>query len=224
MNQLSMLSERLVARAHSLKLKAEKQPAVMQKNRMRGATWAGTMDSAVSDADLPKEYTSFLIGHHAILIGALGMDIRDAHVCLHRFMNQAAIVRSWLPSESSEDLNLFFVGPTGSDLKKEWREFAACIERDERVCRKLVWLPSANISDQESYMDQFINRTFLARPWSDVHAPSEGDIDRLSNLSEKLASEEASRETIDEWLNILRGSQRDNYDLVQQLTQVLPCK
>lgn len=224
MTQLSMLSERLSARADSLQLKTEKQPTVMHKTRMRGATWTGAKNSELPDADLPKDADSLIIGNHAVLIGDLGSDIIDAQSQWHRFMNQAAIARSWLPPETSEDLNLFFVGPDGSDEMKEWREIAARIERDERVCRKLVWLPPAEISDQQSSVNQFLTRTFLARPWKDAEGPSERDIDRLSSLGERLAGEHSPRETIDEWLRILRSSPSDNYDLVQQLTEALPLK
>lgn len=219
-----MLWESLAARADLLQLKTEKQPTVMHKTRMRGAAWIGEKDSEVPDADLPKEADSFIIGNHAVLIGYLGADIRDAQSQWDRFMNQAAITRSWLPSETSEDLNLFFVGPAGSDLMKEWREMAARIERDERVCRKLVWLPPTQVGEQKPSLDEFLSRTFLARPWKDAEGPSEGDIDRLSSLGERLAGEDTPGEAVEEWLRILRSPPSDNYDLVQQLTEVIPAK
>ena len=137
-------------------------------------------------------------------------------------MSQAAIARLWLPAETSEDLNLYLVGPSGSDTRMQWRDIAAEIERDERVCRKLVWLPPVTASEQEDSLAHFLSRTFLARPWKDTGAPGEHDIDRLRNLGSKLTSDDAPRATIEEWLRILQTPQSDSNDLVRQLTEVLP--
>jgi hypothetical protein len=224
MIELSMLSERLSARADSLGLTTEKHPSVMHKTRMRAAAWADANEGDLPDADLPKYADSLFIGNHAVLLGDLGVDIMDAQSQWHRFMNQAAIARSWLPSEASEDLNLFFVGPVGSDVLKEWRDIAARIERDDRVCRKLVWLPPTQAGEQKLSLDQFLSRTFLARPWKDAEGPSQGELDQLSSLGERLAGDDTPGEAVEAWLRILRSPPSDNYDLVQQLTEVIPAK
>jgi hypothetical protein len=222
MAPLTTLLERLLARAGALQIEIHERPLALRKTRMRGAALAAKEESAAPDADLPKEAESSIIGHHAILLGELGDSIAAAREQWHRFLSQAAIARSWLSAETSEDLNLYLVGPSGSDARVPWREIAAEIERDERVCRKLVWLPPATVAEQEDSLAHFLSRTFLARPWIETGAPGERDIDRLRNLGAKLTSDDAPRATIEEWLRILRTPQSDSNDLVRQLTEVLP--
>lgn len=222
MDLLKMLSDRLIARASDLQLQFQERPSALHETRMRSAGFVGIDDDAAPDASLPQEAESYIIGHHAILLGKLEGSLVDAEKQWNRFLNQAAIARSWLPANVSEDLNLFFVGPSDGNALESWRELAAEIERDDRVCRKLVWLPPASTGELESSLNRFLSRTFLARPWSEAGAPGEHEIDRLRNLGSKLESDAATHSTVEEWLKILRASQGDSNDLVQQLTEAIP--
>lgn len=219
---LETLSERLLVRARHLEIEIRERPPALRKTRMRGAALAAEEEDATPDAELPEHAESSIIGHHAVLLGELGDSIAAAREQWHRFLSQAAIARSWLPAETSEDLNLYLVGPSGSDAAVPWRELAAEIERDERVCRKLVWLPPASPDEQETSLAHFLSRTFLARPWVETGTPGEHDIDRLRNLGAKLAGDDAPRATIDEWLRILQTAEGDSNELVSRLTEALP--
>ncbi len=83
-----------------------------------------------------------------------------------------------------------------------WRQFAAEIEADDRVCRKQVWLFGTQPSVDEAR--DFLERTFVARPW-----PSEQrteSLDTMANFSLPNGWEEA-----------LQNQELDFSGLVEQL-------
>jgi hypothetical protein len=76
----------------------------------------------------------------------------------------AGIVRSSLAANQKDDILLILVGPLGSLGGPKWRAFAATVERDDRICRKIIWLPS-DASSLPADAREFLRRTFLAQPW-----------------------------------------------------------
>ncbi|WP_143549309.1 ABC-three component system middle component 1 [Rhodopirellula bahusiensis] len=134
----------------------------------------------------------------------------------HGYQQYAATARTWLQSNYSDDLNLFLVGPPGSKDEAEWRNFSEVIERNELVCRKLVWLPSKNEQEWPAQIDEFIERTFLAEPWKVAHTSKSANLDALSGASDDFSS----------WQKILerpefRSESRDHDDLVKALLESL---
>lgn len=155
------------------------------------------------ESDLPQHVHAALLDGFPVLIGILGgppsAPIVEAQ--LRRYRNQATIARSWLGSEAP-NLHLFLVGPSGALWDATWRQFAAEIEADDRVCRKQVWLSTAQPTLDEAR--EFLERTFVARPW-----PSEQRtelLDTMANLSLPNGWEEA-----------LHNQELDFSGLVEQL-------
>jgi hypothetical protein len=113
--------------------------------------------------------------HYAIQIGQLGRGLvtgewEDAYYSelieqWHGYQQYAAIARTWLLSDYSDDLNLFLVGPAGSKDESDWQSFSQVIERNDLVCRKLLWLPGKNDHEWASELAAFLDRTFLSEPW-----------------------------------------------------------
>ncbi|GGE80908.1 hypothetical protein CR103_10575 [Massilia psychrophila] len=155
------------------------------------------------ESDLPQQVFATLLDGFPLLIGTLNGPPNGAIIGsqLRRYRNQATICRSWLGTEAS-NLHMFLIGPPGALIDATWRQFAAEIEADDRVCRKQVWLfdTAPTIGDAR----EFLERTFVARPW-----PSEQRtelLDSMANISLPSGWEEA-----------LKNQELDFSELVDQL-------
>ena len=155
------------------------------------------------DSDLPQSVEALSLDGFAVLIGVLsGPPVRPSVGSqLRRYRNQATIARSWLGS-AAPNLHLFLAAPAGAYRDPEWRQLATEIEGDDRVCRKLVWLfdeaPSAESARE------FMERTFVARPWPAV------------KRSERLDSM-ASFALPTGWEDAIQDPDLDNTGLVEKL-------
>lgn len=157
-------------------------------------------------SDLPQSVEGLVLDGFPVLIGALTGPPNQAAVStqLRRYRNQATIARSWLGTEGP-NLHLFLAGPTGAFSEPEWRQLAAEIEADDRVCRKLIWL--FNDAPTSDSAEHFLNRTFLARPW-----PAEQRAERLDSVADfSLPSG---------WEDALQNHELDYTALVEQLIEL----
>jgi len=155
---------------------------------------------------VPLPVGIFIKSHssYAIQVGRLGRELvsgewEDEYYSTlisqwHGYQQYAAIARTWLLSDFSDDLNLFLVGPTGSKDEREWQNFSRVIERNDLVCRKLVWLPSSNDHEWASELSAFLERTFLAEPWRGGATSSSISLDALSD---SMADFEAWRKVLE---------------------------
>lgn len=103
------------------------------------------------------------------------------------------------------DLHLILVGPEGSSDDMKWLDAAGQIERDDRICRKLVWLPNG----EGKNLNDFLNRTFLATPWQGVDS---GKAEGLKAISEDL-------NISDKWLNALLEEGLEGRELIERLIE-----
>lgn len=104
----------------------------------------------------------------------------------HGYQQYAAIARTWLLSDYSDDMNLFLVGPPGSKDEIEWQNFAQVVERNDLVCRKLLWLPGKNNHEWSTELSGFLDRTFLSEPWKGTATTSGINLDALSDAMAEL--------------------------------------
>src|SRR6266851_3983961 len=93
------------------------------------------------ERDLPKVVGAAQLDDTPVLIGELPGPAHAAAVedVLRRYRNQATIARSWIGS-AGPNLQMFLCGPVGALSSRQWRQLAAAVEADDRICRKLVWL------------------------------------------------------------------------------------
>ncbi|CAO3408513.1 ABC-three component system middle component 1 [Azospirillum largimobile] len=182
----------------------------------------------VLEGELPNCVLSLAIGHHRILIGALDeRAISDgAQAELRRYLNQAAIAWSWL-GQSGDDLLLILVGPEGKDDDGEWQQAVSAIERDERVCRKLVWLPRSEPGKRDKSLQALIDRTFLARPWPPSQPDAEdgapaisSDLDLMARLFARVTQGGLSAVEARRWIEILTAPE-EQPDLAEKLVAAL---
>jgi hypothetical protein len=174
----------LLAAARALGAKVDTAPA----------EWTGTVFNAEvlstalireseqrHDRDLPRLIGAARLDDMPVLIGELGGPPERASVndLTRRYRNQATIARSWLGPEAA-NLQLFLIGPPDGRSDFRWRQLAAAVEADDRVCRKLVWLfqddPSIEVARG------FLDRTFLARPWQ-ADSQEIVELDSMSDIA-----------------------------------------
>lgn len=149
------------------------------------------------------------IDHYHVLLGTLddsppGGSGSVPHQ-IEALYKRALEVRKELTQAGASDLYLFVVGPSGSAMSPDWESQACEIELDERICRRLVWLPDEGGEN----LDVFIRRTFLARPWEQVQT---GTVHTLGKLTR----------TVDmppEWIAVLLETDLEGRELVQSLME-----
>jgi hypothetical protein len=89
-------------------------------------------------------------------------------------------------------------------------------EREETVCRKLVWVPQKD-SISLSYED-FLARTFLARPWKSVKAVLDAPLDHNQGLVERiLVKHGLPRQVATQWIHFATVHKDDPDSLISQL-------
>jgi hypothetical protein len=155
------------------------------------------------ESDLPKHVHAAILDGYPVLIGTLDGPPNGEIIGtqLRRYRNQATIARSWLGSAAT-NLHLFILGPPGALVEAAWRQLAAEIEADDRVCRKLVWLFNTDPSPYDAH--EFLERTFVARPW-----PAEQRTELLDSM--------ANISLPDGWEEALQNQELDFSGLVEQL-------
>jgi hypothetical protein len=117
------------------------------------------------ERDLPDLVAASRIDETPVLVGELKgpPDRAVIEEQMRRYRNQAMIARSWL-GEEGPNLQLFLISPAGGRGSQDWRQRAAQIEADDRICRKLVWMMESTATLEGAV--EFMGRTFAARPWT----------------------------------------------------------
>lgn len=226
MSEVRTLANAITGAASLLGILVEERPDLLERKRLMAETLAQAFDGDASPADaavpLPEDGVALVIGYHAVLIGSLGDDPERMAVMdrLRRWHNQAVVARSWLGWQG-EDLQVFLAGPPGSADSETWRAAASEIERNERVCRKLVWLPPATAAQWPSSLERFMQRSFLARPWKGLLPPEQEALDRMAHLFRGLAREGLAEPTAKRWLDLLARDEIDREDLAEGLVAAL---
>jgi hypothetical protein len=137
---------------------------------------SGTVPFQRDERDLPKIVGAALLDATPVLIGELPGEAHRGAVdeALRRYRNQATIARSWMGTKGP-NLQVFLYGPLGALNDQHWRQLAASVEADDRICRKLVWLFYEDPSLAAA--TQFLQRTFVARPWA--KETTQAELDRM---------------------------------------------
>lgn len=158
------------------------------------------------DAELPKFVAAAMLDGMPVLFGSIeGQPLRaNVERQMRHYRNQATIARSWLGAEAP-NLQLFLAGPSGALRHPSWRQLAAEIEADDRVCRKLVWMFDGPPTIEAA--KGFFERTFIARPW-----PAEQLTRQLDSM--------ANVELPEGWEKVIEDSRLDFSGLVERLIEL----
>jgi hypothetical protein len=129
----------------------------------------------------PRPHVDVIIaGMHPILVADLGSSLDTATSVWAASQRQAAMVRTTIAADKGEDLILVLVGPPGSRDDGDWKALAMEIERNDLVCRKLVWLPEKKQPFAPESLHEFTRRTFIAKPWLATSFAQPQALDRLA--------------------------------------------
>jgi len=211
---LSEFAARAKAAANRTKLQ------VTVRSELLGTQFRGNGNQEIlKGLHLPLEIETMTIGRFSILLGRLAItpDVMMVQDGTRRYRNQCVIARSHLRPEEALDLQLWLVGPDGSGDSPEWIAVALAIERDDRVARKLVWLPPSDPSSRDISFDHFISRTFLARPWEYVEQAKNVQLDRLSSLHKIVAGLGVEPTVLSSWFELASSELTDGPELVDAL-------
>jgi hypothetical protein len=205
----SVFTKSLLAAALELGAAVEDGPATWTGSQFNSEALARE-DSGRAVRDRSDEMLAIVIDSIPVLIGELHGSCKaiEAAGAIRAFRNQATIARSWLGIEA-QNLQLFVVGPPGSESDHQWIDLAEAIEADDRVCRKIVWLPPASPTAMSAL--RFLKRTFLARPWTGLAAEPVQRLDRLSFV-----------DIPDEWKALLQTPDLEPELLIARLIEATP--
>lgn len=156
------------------------------------------------------------VGHYPVIVAPIGLDtVEGVTRALKKLHAQMVVARSYMYEREVINAHLFLCAtsptPTG-----DWLRLVDLIERDETVCRKLVWIPKQT-AVQESF-DAFLARTFLAMPWAHVSAVTDAQLDQTHQLAQRLLEKHGlTKDVAQQWVSLSERLVDDPESLVTEL-------
>jgi hypothetical protein len=169
-----------------------------------------------SAAPLPDTTIGLRLGAYPVLVAPVALNSRDQmQTSLHALHNQMVIARSYMRAEEVINGHIMLCVTT-TNAHADWRGIIDLAERDETVCRKVIWLPEADAVDA-SY-ELFLARTFLAQPWRSLEAVLNAPLDHNQGLAERiLVRHGLSEPAAKRWVALAETYREDPDGLIPQL-------
>jgi hypothetical protein len=158
------------------------------------------------------------LGDYPAIVGPIQLDSVDGvTTALKKLHAQMVVARSYMSEREVINSHLFLCAtsptPTG-----DWRRLVDLVERDETVCRKVIWIPKQSAL-QDSF-DAFLARTFLAMPWVRVETVSDAPLDKTYGLAERaLQRHGLSQGAAHRWVALAGQLKGDADSLVTELVE-----
>lgn len=203
-----ILSEKLVASAKSHAWPVEIEPDFTSP-RFRGRE-----DS--SAAALPFTAIGLRLGAYPVLVAPIALDSSEKmQVSLRVLHNQMVIARSYMSADEVINAHIMLC-VTATNSQADWRGLIDLAERDDTVCRKVVWMPDV-VAIDASY-DAFLARTFLAQPWRSLEAVLNAPLDHNQGIVERiLVKHGLSAPTAKRWILLAENYKNDPEGLIPEL-------
>ncbi len=156
------------------------------------------------------------LGQYPVIVAPIALDtVEGVTSALKKLHAQMVVARSYMYEREVINAHLFLCAtsptPTG-----DWLRLVDLLERDETVCRKLVWIPKQT-AVQESF-DAFLARTFLAMPWAHVKAVSDAQLDQTHELAQRLLEKSGlTKDVAQQWVSLTERLIDDPESLVTEL-------
>ena len=156
----------------------------------KGAGWAASRVDDYAARRFPSgddevsplksgEVVGLQLGDYPVLAATLQLNDRATLTArLKALHGQVVIARAYMRPPEVINTHLFLCA-TESGVG-DWESIVDIAERDESVCRKVVWVPALENLDQS--FDAFVARTFLARPWEGGDAVLDAPLDHNRNV------------------------------------------
>jgi hypothetical protein len=198
------LCTRLMKAARAIGWAAADEPSYVSK-RFRGR------DEDV-EVLLPPSARGLRLGRYPVLVSTIALDSSEAVVQqLQTVHNQMVLARSFMRAHEVIDAHIFLVASPPTKTA-DWVQLIDLVERNESVCRKIVWLPHSLDMDQ-SYQN-FVDRTFLAQPWNATNVQDNAPLDQNEKLVQRVLEQQGlSAAAAAEWVSLADR----NLDLEQPL-------
>jgi len=167
-------------------------------------------------APLPEKAYGMRIGAYPVVVAPVTLgSVEDMQASLRKLHAQMVIARSYMRAEEVINAHLLLcaVNPaTGGD----WRSVTDLAERDESVCRKVVWIPDA--AALEKSFESFRSRTFLASPWEAADERHDAPLDSNQGLAQRiLVKHGLSDKVATAWIGIVDRLREDPETMISQL-------
>lgn len=178
-----------------------------------------------TEAPLPSSVRGLRLGRYPVLVTAIRLDSSEAVTQqLQAIHNQMIIARSFMQAHEVIDAHIFLAA-TPPAKTADWVQLIDLVERNESVARKIVWLPR-NAEVDQSYQD-FVDRTFLAQPWSVTSVQVNAPLDQNERLVQRILEQQGlSAAAAAEWVALADRSLSlehplDSADLVDQVVAAM---
>lgn len=203
-----ILSDKLMQSAKSLGWPSTVEPDFASPK------FRGRQDASATS--LPEATVGLRLGAYPVLVAPIALStseqMQDSLRPLH---NQMVIARSYMRAEEVINAHIMLC-VTATDSQADWRGIIDLAERDETVCRKVVWMPDTDGLDA-SY-DLFLARTFLAQPWRSLQAVLNAPLDHNQGLAERILVRRGLSEPAAKRWVVLAETYKDDPDgLIPQL-------
>lgn len=173
-----------------------------------------------SEVSLPSHIRGIQLGVYPVLIGSLSFDESESFILkIRKLHNQMLIARSYMEAGEVIDAHIFLVC---DELPEKSEHFSKIheIERNEAVCRKLVWI--RDTENIEISFNKFVERTFLAHPWTNDTNLNQAPLDQNANvIYEVLMSKGMTAKQVDSWIAAATETKDDSARLVETLVDIL---
>lgn len=181
-----------------------------------------------SDVALPKEIYGLRLGDYPVLVAPILLgSVDEMQIALRQLHSQMVIARSYMRAEEVINAHIMLCAvnspspAAGGDAPGgDWRGAVDLAQRDENVCRKIIWIPDTN-AVEASYA-RFLGRTFLAMPWHAAAQVLNAPLDQNQNLVERmLVAHGLSAETAAQWTRLTEELRDDPDALVAALVSAM---
>jgi hypothetical protein len=164
-------------------------------------------DRGFSTSDINIDKSIISLSYNTLILGELSDSDERTKTLeeVDEFLNIVLNQRKQFSAAKACDMYLFLMAPPNSEDKAFWKTIAAEIERDDRLARKHVWLPDSECSN----LNDFIEGTFMATPWSTGTEVSHA----LEFLTDELVLPKG-------WEEVLLNDEVDGRDLVNELIKL----
>jgi hypothetical protein len=156
------------------------------------------------------------LGQYPVIVAPIALDtVEGVTAELKKLHAQMVVARSYMYEREVINAHLFLCA-TAPTATGDWARLVDLIERDETVCRKLVWIPKQT-AVKESF-GAFQARTFLSIPWEHATAVSDAQLDQTHELAQRLLEKHGLDQAVaQQWVSLAEKLIDDPESLVTEL-------
>lgn len=171
---------------------------------------------AEADTNAMPDVFGLRLGQYPVIVAPIALDtVEGVSIALKKLHAQMVVARSYMYEREVINAHLLLCA-TSPTATGDWSRLVDLIERDETVCRKLVWIPK-QARVQESF-DGFLARTFLSMPWEHVVAVSDARLDQTHELAQRLLEKHGlNQDVAQRWVSLAEKFKDDPESLVTEL-------